>query len=233
MDLPIFTSIATTPGGGLATSNGPQNPRDLAADYSVDAFDITHRLTVSALYDLPFGNGRRFLSGGGLLDRLVGGFQYNVVMTLESGRPLLISGAANQGIATRPNFNPGVILRVAHPSRSQWFNPLAFVNPPDYSFGNVPRTISSVRTPGQQNFDMSVFKTTRIAEKTSLELRIEAFNALNKVNLGYPNTSFSAGAPADPSNPSGEGGTNVNSNFGVITSANAARVVQLAAKFIF
>lgn len=233
MDLPIFTSIATTPGGGIATSNGPQNPRNLAADYSVDTFDVTHRLSVSALYDLPFGRGQRFLSHNGFWDRLVSGFQYNVVMTLESGRPLLISGASNQGVATRPNFNPGVKVRVAHQSRAQWFNPAAFINPPDYSFGNVPRTYSPLRGPSQQNFDMSLFKTTRIRDNALLELRIEAFNALNKVNLQNPNTSFSAGSPANPSNPYAEGGTNTNSNFGVITGANAARTVQLAAKLTF
>ena len=232
-DLPIFTSISTTPGAGISTSNGPQNPRDVKADYSVDTFDVQHRLTVTGLYDLPFGKGQRFLSGGKVLPHLFGGLQYNIIMTLESGRPLLIAGASNQGIATRPNFNPGVRVRVAHPSRNEWFNPLAFVNPPDYSFGNVPRTYSPVRGPGQQNFDMSIIKSTHIQKNAVLELRMEAFNALNKTNLLNPNTSFTAGPAADPNNPYAEGGTNTNSNFGVVTGANAARVVQLAAKLTF
>ena len=154
-------------------------------------------------------------------------------MTLESGRPLLISGATNQGIATRPNFNPGVSVRLPHPSKTLWFNPLAFIDPPDYSFGNVPRAYSPVRGPGQQNFDMSVFKTTHIARNVALELRVEAFNALNRTNLTNPNTSFTAGSPANPANPTAEGGTNTNANFGVITSAYAARTVQLAAKVTF
>lgn len=232
-DLPIFTSISTTPGAGITTSNGPQNPRDIKGDYSVDTFDVQHRLTVTALYDLPFGKGQRFLSDIPMLSHIFSGLQYNVIMTLESGRPLLISGASNQGIATRPNFNPGVSVRVRHPNRNQWFNPMAFVNPPDYSFGNVPRTYSPVRGPGQQNFDMSVFKSAHIGEHTALEFRVEAFNTLNKTNLQNPNTSFAAGPPADPSNPYAEGGTNTNSNFGVVTGANAARVVQLSTKVTF
>ena len=233
LDTPIYTDLSTSPGAGVSTSNGPQNPRNFAGDYSVDTFDVQHHVSVAGLYDLPFGKGQRFLSGGGLLDRFVGGFQYNVIMTLESGRPLLISGATNQGIATRPNFNPGVSVRVPHPNKAEWFNPLAFIDPPDYSFGNVPRAYSPVRGPGQQNFDMSVFKTTHIARNVALELRVEAFNALNRTNLTNPNTSFTAGSPANPANPTAEAGTNTNANFGVITSAYAARTVQLAAKVTF
>ena len=232
-DLPIFTDLSTAPGGGVSTSNGPQNPYDLKADYSVDTFDVNKRATVSALYDLPFGKGERFLNNNSVLNALAGGWQYNVIMTLESGRPLLITGATNQGIATRPNFNPSVSVKVANQSKAQWFNPLAFIDPPDYSFGNVPRCYSPLRGPAQVNFDMSLFRTTHVKERTELELRIEAYNALNRTNLQNPNTTFTAGPPANPSNAPAEGGTNTNSNFGVVTAANAARTVQLGAKIRF
>jgi hypothetical protein len=69
------------------------------------------------------------------------------------------------------------------------------------------------------NFDMSVFKTTRINERTALELRLEAFNALNHTNLGSPNTTFSTGANA--------------TNMGVVSTSLPARQVQLAAKLHF
>ena len=233
MDLPIYTDLSTAPGAGISTGTGLQNPRDPHGDYSVDTFDVQHRGTVAALYDLPFGKGQRFLSHGGFMDRIVGGFQYNVIMTLESGRPLLFTGATNQGIATRPNFNPGVSVRLAHPTKAAWFNTQAFIDPPDYSFGNVPRAYSPVRGPGQQNFDMSLFKTTHLTHDVALELRVEAFNALNRTNLQNPGTSFTAGAAANPSNPTAEGGLNTNANFGVITAANPARIVQLAAKLTF
>lgn len=232
-DLPIFTDLSTAPGGGVSTSNGPQNPYNLRADYSVDAFDVNKRATVAALYDLPFGKGERFLNGNSVLNAIAGGWQYNVIMTLESGRPLLITGATNQGIASRPNFNPGVSVKVANQGRSQWFNPLAFIDPPDYSFGNVPRCYSPLRGPAQVNFDMSVFRSVHIKERTTLELRMEAYNALNRTNLQNPNTTFTAGPPASSANPYAEGGTNTNSNFGVVTGANAARTVQIAAKIRF
>jgi hypothetical protein len=234
MSLPIYTDLATT-SGITQTGSGFQNPRNLDGDYTVDAIDVTHRGTIAALYDLPFGTNRRFLSHFGALDRLVGGFQYNVIMTAESGRPLGLTGASNQGIATRPNLVPGVSVVSSHRSRSEWFNTAAFVDPPDYTFGNAPRYYSQVRGPGTLNFDMSIFKATRITERTSLELRLEAFNALNHVNLMQPNTTFVAGAPANPSDPTGEGGGNSssNSNFGQVLGSQNARQVQLGAKLRF
>ncbi len=81
---------------------------------------------------------------------------------------------------------------------------------------------------------MSLFKTTQITESTTLEFRLEAYNALNHPNLPMPGTSFSAGKPVDPSNPYAEGGFNTSSTFGMITSgATTTRNVQLAAKLFF
>jgi hypothetical protein len=107
------------------------------------------------------------------------------------------------------------------------------VNPPDYTFGNSPRYFSYLRGPGTVNFDMSLFKTTKITESTSLELRIEAYDALNHDNLSMPSAAFSAGPPANASNPYAEGGTNTSATFGKITSSGAYRNVQLAAKIHF
>jgi hypothetical protein len=233
MTLPIYSDIATT--AGITQTGGTiQNARNINADYSVDAIDVTHRGVVALLYDLPLGRGKRFLTNSSnLVDRLLGGFQFNTIMTAESGRPLAFSGASNQGVAIRPNFAPGVSVATATPNRNMWFNTAAFVNPADYTFGNTPRYYSKVRGPGALNFDASIFKTVRITERSALELRLEGFNVFNKTNLGMPNTSFTAGAPADPNNPTAEGGLNTNSNFGKILSSSAARQVQLAAKFRF
>lgn len=225
---------------GTSTGAGPQDPFNPQADHSLDTIDVTHRATISGLYDLPFGNGQRFASSP-KTDRLVGGWQYNAILTMESGRPIGVSGANNQ-LASRPNLNPNVNLKVAHQSRSvlyqtgelEWFNPLAFVNPPDYTYGNVPRKFGNLFGPGVVNVDMSVFKTTHITERTTFEFRIEAYNALNHPNLPGPGTGFSAGPPASSSNPYAEGGTNTSTTFGMITSgAISTRNVQLGGKIFF
>jgi hypothetical protein len=225
---------------GTGTSATPQNAYNPRADHSLDSINVTHRATVSGLYNLPFGKGKRFANSP-KTDRLAGGWQYNAILTLESGRPIGVTGASNQ-LASRPNLNPDVSLKVAHQGRSTlyktgqlaWFNPMAFVNPADYTFGNAPRKFGNLVGPGFANMDMSVFKTMRITERTSFELRIEAYNALNHPNLPMPGTSFSAGKPADASNPYAEGGYNTSSTFGMITSgAISTRNVQLGGKLFF
>lgn len=75
-----------------------------------------------------------------------------------------------------------------------WFSPLAFVNPADYTYGNVPRRLGNLRAPGTGNVDMSLFKTTHITEHVAFEFRVEAYNALNHPNLPGPGTGFSGQA---------------------------------------
>lgn len=226
-------------GVGTPTARAPQNWLNPGADHTVDAIDVKHRLTISALYDLPLGRHHRlFSSGKG--DRIFGGWQYNAIVTLESGRPVPLSGANNQ-LATRPNWNPNVGVKLLHPSKSTlyktgfypWFNPQAFVNPPDYTFGNVLPFDSRLRGPGTINVDMSVIKTTHITERTTAEFRIESYDAFNHHNLSMPSGSFVAGPPADSSNPYAEGGMNTSASFGQITGTNGMRNVQLAAKISF
>jgi hypothetical protein len=234
---PIYVQLGTT-GGVTPSSSGSgvgayQNIYNRRGDYSIDANDVSQRLTVSAQYNLPFGKNGRFLTHTGRFDRLVSGFQTNTILITQTGRPIGITGASNQGAAVRPNYVPGVSVHVPNPSRTKWFNTGAYVNPPDYTFGNVPRYDSQLRGPGAVNVDLSLFKTTAITKRSQLQLRVEAFNVFNHVNLGMPNTTFTAGAPADPTHPYAEGGLNTSSTFGQITSALNPRNLQIAAKFSF
>jgi hypothetical protein len=98
-----------------------------------------------------------------------------------------------------------------------------FVNPPNFTLGNVGRVLPDVRCPGAFNIDFSLIKATPLRERLLLQFRAEAFNFLNHVNLGLPNGSFSAGA----------NGQNVSAAFGTITSARDPRTIQLGMKLIF
>ena len=195
---------------------GYQNVYNREAERSLDPTDISQRATFSLLYDLPFGRGQRFSTDSSLLNAVIGGWQFNSVGVFQTGFPLAISGANNNGTATRPNFVPGVSPKLKHPTRQEWFDTVAFTNPPIYTFGNVPRTLPNVRAPGTTNVDLSLFKIIPLYREYALQFRAESFNAFNIVNLGTPNTTFFP-----------------NQGFGTITSAADPRSFQLALKLMF
>jgi hypothetical protein len=217
---------------GIAGQNGYQNVYNRHSEYSLDPTDVSQRATVSALYNLPFGRGQRFSAHNAVVDRVIGGYQFNVIGVFQTGYPLAITGA-NSFTATRPNSVPGVSVSRSDQNRTHWFNTAAFQNPSDFTFGNVPRTQPHVRAPGTQNFDFSIFKTTEITERLKLQLRAEAFNVLNHPNYGLPGTSFSAASNTIVNGNGVGGGGNTSGSFGVITSAAEGRSLQIAAKLTF
>jgi hypothetical protein len=194
------------------------------ANRSVDPGDVSQRLVMSALYELPFGRGKRWNPGSGVLSRIVGGWQINLIGVMQSGIPLTVRGANNFMTADRPN-STGQSAELPGDQRSaqRWFDTAQFVNPPDFTFGNVSRTIPNVRHPGTVNFDGSLIKDTQITERFRLQFRVEAFNLANHVNLGLVDDTFAPGPD----------GRNSRAQFGTITTARDARVMQFALKLIF
>jgi hypothetical protein len=99
---------------------------------------------------------------------------------------------------------------------NDYINSAAFSQPAPFTFGNAPRTLSNVRGPGTHDVDLSLFKNFQATERVNVEFRAEAFNLLNQVVFGTPNTTLSSG------------------QFGVITSqSNTPRQIQLALKAVF
>ncbi len=204
------------------TNNGYQNGlfgRNL--ERSVDPTDVPQRLAISGVYELPFGRGKLLDPHNSVLNFIVGGWQGQTIITLQKGLPVLITGASNF-LASRPN-STGQSAKVDNPTQYQWFNPLVFVNPPNYTYGNVGRALPDVRNPGFFNCDFSLIKNTHIHESFNVQFRAEAFNLDNHVNLGFVNATFTPGA----------NGMNSNSTFGTVTSARSARSIQLGMKFLF
>jgi hypothetical protein len=221
---PIYVPINQAATGTSGLTGAYQNSYDLSADYGVDPTDVTHSAALSLVYDLPFGRQRRWLSNG-KLSNAIGGWQASAIIIAQTGRPLTVTGANNEGIATRPNRRVGYSTHLSNPSKSEWFNTAAYVNPADWTYGDAPRVDSKTRGPGAYNIDLSVFKTFRLSETFALEFRASAFNAINHVNLGLPNTTFTAGTP-DANGVS----TNINGAFGQISSAGNPRTIQFQMK---
>jgi hypothetical protein len=199
-----------------------QNSYDIAASRSVASYDIPHRLVLSALFEVPFGRGRRFgASAPAIVDAIAGGWQINGIVTVQSGTPLTISASNTAGLfnpVTRANWNgedPG--LDGDREARLQrWFNTAVFSQPAAFSFGNAGATFPLLRTDAVRNLDISLFKHFTLGSRVRLQARVEAFNALNYVQFGSPNTSVTS------------------TSFGVVTSqANAPRQLQFGLKALW
>jgi hypothetical protein len=206
----------------VGSDNGYQNGKyNRRAERSVDPTDVSQRLVLSGIVELPFGKGKRWSFHNPLVSRLTGGWQLNLISTIQSGLPLAVRGASNN-LANRPN-STGVSAKLSNRTPEHWFDTAQFVNPPNFTYGNVGRVLPDVRGPGIVDFDLSAIKDTSISERLKLQFRAEAFNFVNHTNLGNPNVSFSAGA----------NGLNNSSTFGVITSARDPRIMQFGMKLIF
>ena len=204
--------------------NNPQNNLDLKSEKSISPNDVTHQFSINYLYELPFGEGRAFLNQSNWLEHMIGGWSLSGVTSLRTGTPVMPralfnnTGGFTQDL--RVNLVPGVNPHVEKPTASQWFNAAAFIQPLDFSLGDGPRTHPSLRNPGFQNFDMSLTKRVPVTDQWTLELIMEAFNALNYGNLNLPDRMI--GSLADP-----------NLNAGKIVGTTGGRVVQLGLRFSF
>lgn len=215
-----FTLLANYTFGKLlddASTDGdaPANPWNIAAEKAHSDFDITHRFVASYIWQMPKLEGRPVL-----LRRVLGDWELNGILTLESGQWLtVVSGQDRSGSGVNQD-RADVIGNWRLPGNrgkdekmAQWFNTAAFVVNAPGTFGNAGRNIIS--GPGRLDYTFGLFKSIPIRESHRLQFRAEVFNFLNRVNLGNPNMNRSSG------------------NFGKITSAGAPRVVQMALKYAF
>lgn len=206
--------------GGAADSGVPQNNRDLEAEWGPSVFDVPQRFVFSAIYELPFGPGRRLLSDvDGITGKLLQGWQVNGIVTFQGGQPftpvLGIDNSNTGQFQDRPDvvgdpYAPGPACPETRTANC-WVNPAAFALPAPFTFGNAGR--NSLRGPGFKNIDLSFVKNAGTGRQ--LQFRVEFFNLLNWINYDNPNR------------------TALTPNFGRIFSAGPPRQVQLGARFIF
>ena len=174
-------------------------------DYGNVVYDRRHRVLATYLYNLPFGNGQRWLTTKGAAKALAGGWQLAGVTVLQSG-PFLTPyeqsvDPANTNILTtvgltRTDQLRGISLYAPQRTTTQWLNPAAFpyqdlVNPnlPGQigigRFGNAP--VGGVAGPGTVNFSLSLMKSIPLNEQTGFRFSVEAANLFNHRNYEPPN----------------------------------------------
>jgi hypothetical protein len=172
-----------------------RNVYNLAAEKSVDATDITHSLVLSYVYELPVGKGRKYGAGmNGVVNAVVGGWQTSGIATIKGGFPLRIFGSNLNAFGVGQNVNVVGDYHVSHQSIDQWFNPAAFQQAPQFTLGDAPRYFSDLRSPGYDNWDLSIQKYFPIEEKVRIQFRLDMFNAFNHPQFYAPNTTLGPGA---------------------------------------
>ena len=231
-----FSKLIDIESAFLATSGANEpptvlNPFDLNMNRGLAAYNLKHQFNANFTYQLPFGRGQHFGAGAtGVVDKLIGGWQWNGSIAAQSGFPFTptvgsnISGTGDTQNPDVPNRNPAfngpVVLGTdGFRTTGRYFGPNGFLLPLAGTFGNVAR--GSFTGPAFYDFDTSLFKNFSFTEEYRLQFRVEAFNLLNRTNFALPNTvTFS--------------GNNYSSSAGVITqTANPSRQIQFALKLLF
>ncbi|MGH9686843.1 MAG: carboxypeptidase regulatory-like domain-containing protein, partial [Candidatus Acidiferrales bacterium] len=170
------------------------NPFDLHADWGPATYDVRNSGVINATYELPIGRGKPFLRDfGGIANAFVSGWTFNSIITVQSGLPFtpeLSYNPSNNGDSknpVRPFKNPNFTGRVILGTPSEWFNPAAFLAPPNGSgfYGNVGR--DEYTGPRLATWDFSVAKNIPLHERFNLQFRGELFNLLNRANFDTPN----------------------------------------------
>ncbi len=204
------------------SSASAQDSYNLAAEYGLSLTHTPHAVKGSVSYELPFGKNKQFFNRSAWMDHLMGGWQMNAVYLFQTGFPLAVFQNQNfnsifGNSLMRPNATgTSPVTSGALTDRlDRYFDPAAFSTAPQFTFGNLARTLN-YRGPGTINWDLSVMKTFTFFERLKGQFRAEATNALNTAQFNGPNTAFG------------------NVNFGRITQqANFPRYVQLGVRVTF
>lgn len=207
-------------------NDGPPNPFNLRSGRGVSDFDQAIRFTASVNYELPRFNVSHFAG------TVVNGWQANGIVSVQTGLPITITSGVDNSISGVGNdyadYVPGVsVARPAGDSKiKDWFNPAAFTKNAIGTFGDVPR--NSLRGPGYDDLDLSVFKNFATEHRVHGQFQAEAFNALNHTNLANPTSSVSSGTFGQiTATNSSTGSVNIPSVVG------SPRIFQFGAKIIF
>lgn len=238
------------------TTNGWLNVYSSQIARGLTQFDRTHQWKLAAHYELPFGKGRKFLSGSnGFIDRLVNGWDLNAFYTASSGEPADLPGNAimirNPAVAVNRNqaivrgWTPCVLQQAPNgtvsPTRAS--TTINGCSPTDFSqydwlvvpqgfqtFRTNPLRSGNIRMPAAYTADLSLNKTIQIAERVRFQFRAEAFNAFNHYNV------FSVRYNTNPLDPNGNFGTYLPSETGSFSGQmrdSPPRAIQLGMKLLW
>ncbi|MCU1259799.1 MAG: hypothetical protein JWO80_2684 [Bryobacterales bacterium] len=197
-------------------------------DYGNVSFSRRHRFLGTFLYELPFGQGKAFLNGNGLVNRLVGGWEVAGVVVAQSGPFMtILAGGDPSGTGFAELVGNGradtvkSVSPYAGQSLNAWINPAAFATPADNIGRFASSSVGAVTGPGTQAVSLSLFKGVTIKERIKVQIGASAANAFNHPNYAVPGNL-----------------TVATSGFASVTNLQSAegagpRSIQLSARILF
>jgi hypothetical protein len=200
-------------GGGLPTV---QNANQLSAERARNTNDRRHSFVLSAVWKIDY-----LKESKSLLAKLAQDWTLSAIVTLQTGTPLTITAGSDRNFDGLTNDRANLVgdpeMDHGRPEGELiegWFNTAAFALPATGTNGTAPRSV--VDGPGYRNIDMGLYRDISLKGSSVLQLRAEATNVFNFVNLSNPGTNIAAPA-----------------TFGKIRSAGNMRRIQLGARFAF
>jgi hypothetical protein len=170
-----------------------QQAYDPSANHGASNFDVRSMLKMYAVYDLPFGQSRRYLNSNAVLDQFVGGWTLSGTFVLQGGNPFTPFMLTDNSYALSGNSYKWFPNQIGDPKAgagtiAHWFNVNAYAAPTAGTFGNMHR--NSVYGPGLNVVNLAIRKTFRIYERVTFDFSANATNALNHPSFGFPDLNI-------------------------------------------
>jgi hypothetical protein len=192
-----------------------QNYWDKGDARATSSYDIPHILTWASIWELPFGQGKRWLKDGAA-SWILGNWQLSWMLLARSGQPATVTAGGDPANLGFSNYSRADLVGdpdVDDPTADMWFNTDAFKAPVN-AFGNSDRNV--IRAPSFWNVDFTLQKNIPLRGASRLELRVEMFNVFNHINDGNPTVDIT------------------NANFGKITGMlSRPRQVQFGLRLVY
>lgn len=215
----VFSRLMTD-ADNFANSTGSMDTAQPELEYSIGALDQTHIIKLSTVYELPFGEDRRWLTSG-VLSKILGGWRIAAVQNYASGTPigvttssapLPIFNGTNRPNLTGEDWRAPIAGDEFDPTVDRYLNRAAF-SAPVGTLGNAPRRNGDMRRFWSLSENVSLSKTVTMSSRIRLDVRAEVFNLFDRVWWGLPEQNFNSG------------------NFGLITTqSNSPRQMQFGVK---
>ena len=206
-----------------------QDENNARAERASSDQDVRHNFTFDAGYDISF---RKFFETAPRW--LAEGWQLNTIIQARSGLPVTVTqtGGIFGGFSNRPNVIAGIDPYCSNYSvPTCQFNAAAFQVVPAGTFGNAGRNI--LRGPKFSQVDASIFKNTRLTERTALQLRLEVFNLFNFANYADPAGGLVCAGSVGQCDAFGTSTSTVGNQLGGLLGFGGPRQIQLSARFSF